>query len=151
MSKSKLRSIIIKVSIPLVILAVLIIVKVNMTHNEEFRISRYVLVTTEGLDGNGKATMSLDDVGLYTALADGDDIDAARDKYSGFVDGITYSLDKTEKLANGDTLELTVRYDEQLADKLGIEVKGATRTIKVEGLDDGTLLDAFEDIKIITG
>ena len=151
MNKSKLRNIIIKAAIPLVILAILIVVKVNMTQKQEFRLSRYVLVTTAGFDGNGKASLSLDDVGIYTALADGGDTDAARDKYKSFVDSLKYSLDRDTGLSNGDTINLTVTYDSRIADKLGIDAKGTTRSIKVEGLDEGTLLDAFADIKIITG
>lgn len=151
MNRSKLRNIIIKAAIPLVILTILIIVKVNMTQKQEFRLSRYVLVTTDGFDGNGKASASLDDVGIYTALADGSDVDEARDKYSAFVNSIKYSVDKDDKLSNGDTITVTVTYDKQTADKLGIDVGGTTRSIKVEGLDEGTRLDAFADVKIITG
>lgn len=151
MNKSKLRNIIIKAAIPLVILAILIIVKVNMTQKQEFRLSRYVIVTTTGFDSNGKASLSLDDVGIYTALADGGDTGEAEAKYKPFVDSLKYSLDRDTGLSNGDTISLTVTYDSQVADKLGIDVGGTTRSIKVEGLEEGTLLDAFADVKIITG
>ena len=151
MNKSKLRNIIIKAAIPLVILAILIIVKVNMTQKQEFRLSRYVIVTTTGFDSNGKASLSLDDVGIYTALADDGDTGEAEVKYKPFVDSLKYSLDRDTGLSNGDTISLTVTYDSRIADKLGIDVGGTTRSIKVEGLEEGTLLDAFADVKIITG
>lgn len=151
MKNRKIKGLIIKTAVPLVILAVLIIIKVNMTENRQFRISRYVLVSTDGFDGRGKAEMTLDEVGIYTALADGDDTDSAEDRYKDFVESLTYSLDKKDNLSNGDVITLTVEYDEELARKLDIKVEGASREIEVSGLESGTLLDAFEDVKIITG
>lgn len=151
MNRRRLTGLIIKIAVPVIILAVLIIIKVNMTEKQQFRISKYVLVKVEGFNGRGKAAMTLDEMGIYNALADGKDIEDVRSRYESFVDGLAYSLDIENNLSNGDRITLTVSYDEALAEKLDIEVEGVTRVIEVSGLEEGDMLDAFEDVKIITG
>ncbi len=51
-----------------------------------------------------------------------------------FINSITYSVDKTDKLSNGDEVTITAEYSEKTAKALKIKVTSDTKTIKVSGL-----------------
>lgn len=150
MSKSKLRGLIIAIAVSVVILIVLVI-RVRTTSEDKLILSRYVFVTFDGFDGMATASAVLDDVGIYTGLSGSDAKEEDRLKYKDFVDSITYTIDKTKDVSNGDVLTVNVEYDETVADRLKIKVDGLSRTVQVSGLETGTKLDVFGDIKIITG
>ncbi len=151
MTKRKLFGLILKIGIPVILLAVLIVIKVRSTRDEGLVISRYVLVTFDGFDKRAEAGAVLDDVGLYAKLAGKGSPEEARDKYGDFVRTITYKVDKTKDIANGDELTVSVDYDEELADRLKIKADRTPRKIQVAGLEAGTRLDVFAGLKIITG
>lgn len=151
MSKSKLRGLIIKIAVPVVLLAVLIVIKVRMSSDDKLILARYVLVTFDGFDGRAGATAVLDDMGLYSALAGSGAGEEEKLKYEDFVKSVTYRLDKTQGLKNGDELTVEVDYDESIAHKLKIKADKMPRTVQVSGLETGTELDVFAGLKIITG
>lgn len=151
MNKKKLSKIAIIAGLSVVVLVVLIIFGIKNLTEDRLNIARYVIVTIEGIDGRGKAEAVFDEVGLYEELAGADASDEEKSEYSKFVDSISFSLDKSEKLTNKDEITLSVVYDTEEAKNLGIQISGDQRRIKVSGLTDGTVLDAFAEIKIITG
>lgn len=144
-------SIILKVAIPLIILIVLIVFKVTIFSSDEFSLARYAIVTVEGPDGRARANAYLDDVGLYNALAGENASEEERNKYKPFVDSIEIVINREENLSNGDTIEVMVIYDKTIADELGIKIDLDSRNISVKDLIEGTELDLFAGVKIITG
>lgn len=151
MSKSKLRGLIIKIAVPVVLLAVLIVIKVRMSSDDKLILSRYVLVTYNGFDERAAATAVLDDMGIYSALAGNDAGEDEKLKYEEFVKSVTYKLDKTHGIKNGDELTVEVDCDDSIAQKLKIKVDKMPRKVQVSGLATGTELDVFAELKIITG
>lgn len=151
MKKKVKLSLILKLLIPLGILVVLLILKFTAFSPKEFSLARYTIVGVEGFNTRAKATVSVDETGLYKALAGEKSTEAEWKKYETFVKSVTCSLDKVDNLSNGDELRITVSYDEGVAKSLGINVEVTEREYKVSGLRTGKELDLFADVKIITG
>lgn len=151
MSRSKLLGLIIKIAVPVVLLTVLIIIKVRTSSDDKLILSRYVLVTFDGFDERAAAAAVLDEVGLYSALAGKDAGEDEKLKYEEFVSSVTFKLDKTKDVKNGDEITVEVNCDDGLADKLRIKVDKTPRKVSVSGLETGNQLDVFGELKIITG
>ena len=62
------------------------------------------------------------------------DYDITDENMEAFLDDITYTLDKTESLSNGDEVTITAVYSEETAKALKIKVTEDTMTVKVSGL-----------------
>lgn len=151
MSRSKLLGLIIKIAVPVVLLTVLIIIKVRTSSDDKLILSRYVLVTFDGFDERAAAAAVIDEAGLYSALAGRDAGEDEKLKYKEFVSSVTFRLDKTKDVKNGDELTVEVDCDDGLADKLRIKVDKMPRKVSVSGLETGNFLDVFGELKIITG
>lgn len=150
MDKRKLTAVIVKAAVPLIILIVLVFILIKRTSEDEFSLAKYVIVNIEGLDGRASATAAIDDAGLMDALSDGKN-SADADGYGQWISTLKVTIDKDSGLKNGDSILVSVSYDEKLARKLGIKVDRSSTTVKVGGLLQGTEQDAFSDIKIVTG
>ncbi len=148
--KNKL-SLVLKLAIPLAILIVLIVFKFTVFTETKFSLARYAVVGVEGFDTRATATVVVDELGLYKALAGDDASQTEQLKYKEFVESVSCTISQNNNLSNGDELVVTVDYDEAVAKKLGIRVDFTERIYKVSGLRTGTELDLFADIKIITG
>ena len=151
MKKNVKLSLILKLVVPLVILVVLLVLKFTVFSSKEFSLARYTIVGIEGFNTRATATVSVDEMGLYKALAGSQSTENEWKKYEEFVNSVTCTLDKNDNLSNGDKLRITVSYDESIAKALGIDVKVTEREYKVSGLRTGKELDLFADVKIITG
>ena len=149
-SKVKISTIL-KIAIPLIILIILIILKAAVFSEDKLSLARYAIVTIEGLNNRAGAEVYLDDVGLYNALAGKNASEEEKDKYKAFVDSIRITLDKKENLSNDDVINVKVEYDEAIAKELGIIIELDNRNVKVDNLKEGSELELFKDIKLITG
>ena len=150
MNKKKLISTVVKVAVPVVILIVILIVVFAKGRKEEFSLAQYVLVNVTGIDGHGKATLSINEVGLYDTLAGKDATEEEKNKYRKFVESISFTCDRTEELSNGDNITIKTEYSETAAKNAGVKVDITERQHKIWGLHSGDELDVFKDIKIIT-
>lgn len=148
MDKKKILSIFIKVSIPIVLLAVALVIILGRGRKDAFSLTDYVSVDIRGVDGNGIVDVVADKEGLSEYFVNDKTTDI--EKYRRFVESVRYSADVTEGLSNGDKVRVTVQYDEALAEELGIRTGALERDFKVTGLKDGILLDAFRGLQIIT-
>lgn len=151
MKEKKKLALILKLAIPLTILIVLITLKFTVFSKEKFSLARYTIVGVTGFDTIAKASVSVDEMGLYKALAGEKSTETDWKKYEGFVNSVECTLDKFDNLSNGDKLVVSVTYDETIAKELGIKVDIVEREYKVSGLRTGSKLDLFADVKIITG
>ena len=80
------------------------------------------------------------------------DYDKTKVGVEDFINSITYSVDKTENLSNGDEVTITAEYSEKTAKALKIKITGDTKKIKVSGLveryKDGSEIKEA-DVKIL--
>lgn len=82
--------------------------------------------TFSGYDGEGV-------VDGYPSMGD-IDYDMTKSGMAEFLHDVTYTLDKTEGLSNGDEVTITAKYSEATAKALKVKVTEDTMTVKVGGL-----------------
>lgn len=150
MDKKKILGIFIKVSVPVVVLAVILVVVLSKNRKNEFSLTDYAQIDIKGVDGNGKVNISLDKDGLYKYFVDDDTSDSEAEEYKKFVESVYFDADVTEELSNGDEVIITAHYDAEIAKALDVKTGDITRKVKVSGLKDGVMLDAFKELQIIT-
>ncbi|MCR4842329.1 MAG: hypothetical protein K5840_03580 [Eubacterium sp.] len=105
----------------------------------------YATVTFEGENGSGTANVSIDYDGLELEMVGGqealDELDDVEDldvlgNYMSLAASLSFDTDKSDGLSNGDTVTLTVTYDEELAENAGVTIGDElSRTYTVEGLE----------------
>lgn len=114
-------------------------------------VSQYIVVTFDGLDGKGSA--SLDYSGLNDAIEAailGEDatFEKAFEKYdiiSAVEDSVYIELDTDEDLSNGDTVTVYIRTDDGTAKKNGVNFTGTNPiNITVSNLQEITEIDPFD-------
>lgn len=144
-----------------VIIGILAVAFSAVTSGYELDSASVITVHYSGFDGEASA----EPVISYENLKD--ELDAAYAKYASsiwpikknleqkdfeaFASSVEYSLDKTESLRNGDEINITVSYDESMADDLGLDVKFKSIPLTVENLEQGRVItkeDLFKDVTI---
>jgi hypothetical protein len=108
--------------------------------SDKIRLTDYAKVSFSGNNGEGKATVDVDYDKLETDMIGGKDkvdklgLDDTM-TYMNAVQNISYSLDKSDGLSNGDKVVLSVTYDKDSADKASVEFDDTAKDgIKVSGL-----------------
>ena len=102
---------------------------------------------------NGLATATIDkDVVLKSQLLDKLRLDEANTQdiltTKAIMDSVTYSIDKSDHLKNGDTITVTVESNQDVLESYGISLVGSEKTFTVEGLKEPQELDLFADITV---
>ena len=109
----------------------------------------YVTVTISGDDGYGKASYSFDYGTFEDVLAEKLDVDADSVQFLADVmvieEGIQISLDKTSELSNGDSVVLTVSYNDEAAKNYKLSFQGGTATYNVTELTEVAEFTASEN------
>ena len=105
----------------------------------------YVTVDFSGDDGEGTAYVNIDYNGLETDMVGGtkkleamnsvDDL-SALSKYINTVASMSFNIDNSKELSNGDVVTVTVTYDTDAAAEAGVTFSDETsRTFTVKGLE----------------
>ncbi|MBP5265781.1 MAG: hypothetical protein J6Z06_03045 [Lachnospiraceae bacterium] len=107
-------------------------------------ITNYIDVEFEGENGSGKATVNIDYDGLELELVGGKDaleeMDSVEDleelsQYINVVAGISFSIDQSSDLSNGDTVTVTATYDEKTAEEAQVVFgENLSKSFEVTGL-----------------
>lgn len=110
--------------------------------NQKVEITDYISVQFYGVDGDGNAMCNVDTAGLEQALAGDKDGQISLEEFqklgwiTEFEMGLTCELDKNSGLSNGDTVTVTVKYNEKIAKDHKVEITGEKKEFKVEGLKE---------------
>lgn len=132
-------------------------------------------VTFEGFDTRGTADIKVNEKQLKKDLAkklkkpkasdftkgkkDYDDIldglqgifDSVTDESSYaeiLMDSVSFSIDPSSDLSNGDTVKLVIKYDNEVAKKFGIKFTKDEKSYKVKGLKDLQEVDPFDGVSL---
>ncbi len=149
----------------------LIIVFLVMGGKTKYNLQDYTTVEFSGVEGSGKADVSIDAGELAKAIAKNNGMDA--DKYSkenidfddianffsgenlgelmklySAIETIDVKVDKPEGLSNGDTLTVSYNFDPEKAKEVKAEFIGEPYTVTVSGLEEIQEIDPFEDLEI---
>ena len=106
-------------------------------------------ITFSGADGYGVAEVEnaytwVEDLNLDTNNDGENDSDVISEVQS----AVTYELDKTEGLSNGDTVTLTVSVDNAVLAEYGYSADNYTNTYTVSGLSEGQDVDIFDGVTL---
>ncbi len=105
----------------------------------------YISYELDGVNEYGSMTAYID---TERMLADysGKIPDENADAFAQLLGGFTVDISKTDNLSNGDEVTISVGYDEELCRNAEVQLKSESMKVKVEGLEEGELLDLFADI-----
>ena len=131
--------------------AAAIAIPLAVMNSKTVKLSDYIVMTYDGISGYATPKSAVNTEELYNALA-GEEKDPARlESCKNFAESVSASV-TGEKVANGDSLEVNVTYDEELRKNMGYKVSGETFTVTAEGIDPGKSVNLFENASInITG
>lgn len=109
-------------------------------------VEKYVLVTTEGFDGNGIAFINLDRDQIEDFVEENYK-KLSEMEVETLVDSINVDASETDKLSNGQEITLKLRYNKKLADDNKIKFAKEEWTYKLGDSDFETVseIDAFAD------
>lgn len=100
----------------------------------------------DGVDGDGVAYAYVDASMVEDLISDtwknGSDMDWGT--LFSLSESLSITLDKDEKLSNGDKVKATIEFSEEDANKLNVKLKGVTTEVAVEGLMERKTVDAFD-------
>lgn len=152
-----------KILIPIIILLVLVVAAVGgvvfylKSRPIEVDLNEYVKVTFDGYDTLGTATVDFDEKSFKKDYGDkikyhGDDKDmkdeSSKKLIAEYLDEAV-SLDKTEKLTNGDKVTVKFKYDaDALLEDLNIKTTTDGMSFSVKGLEEVPTFDPFEGLEI---
>lgn len=135
--------------------AMLAVVLLSMTGCGKTRLdlTEGMVVTFRGADGNGRADLDFPEndgtpnyvnTVLKSGKVDATDVMA----WIALDNAITYSIEPSSNLSNGDTVTVTISVKEAALENLGFTAKPYEETFKVEGLTEVIEVDAFENFEI---
>lgn len=148
-----------------VLLLLIIIIVLIVTHKKTLDLQDYTKVSFEGYDGYGTAKIDfnhekfMDDVEEYGDIDDVDTEDVNKiedwaellsdsaDAYDAIND-VSYKLDKSERLSNGDKVKVKYDFDNDKAAKIGLKFKGEEKAFEVKGLKKVKEINPFDDLTV---
>lgn len=112
-------------------------------------LSEYVNVTYNGLNSKGTAAVDIDFDAMENFLIDekADDKDNLQ-RLLELGSSISCELDKAEDLSNGDKVVVSIKWDDEIAEKYNLAFSGKTKEFEVTGLEEGKVIDLFQDISL---
>ncbi len=114
-------------------------------------LTQFVSVNYAGLDTYATANVDFD-YGAFEDLIMVEFEDMSEIELLGTIveleSSIDVSIDKTDKLSNGDEITVNLSWDEDVAEKYDLSFSGSTEKVTVNGLVEGTVVDLFKDIVI---
>ncbi|WP_022754234.1 hypothetical protein [Butyrivibrio fibrisolvens] len=115
-------------------------------------LNSFIKIDSDGYDGYGNASYSIDTENLETELTS--IVDASSSNLQSLENLMNGELDKTESLSNGDTLtfnwNISENQEKAIEDKLGIDIVYESFESTVEGLEDPANFDVSSILEITT-
>lgn len=134
------------------IVAIILGIIIAISNSSKIDLMEYATVTITGCNTDGKANIKLNYLGNKTIQEYGTSSleelkqHAQLELFLGTA--VSFKLDKTEGLSNGDVITLSATWDKDIAKQAGLNIKGKDKKIKVEGLPDGVKVDLFKEVKL---
>lgn len=116
---------------------------------QKVNLSEYVNVTYTGLNGKATAVVDIDFSAMEDFLVDekADDGENLK-RVLEIGSSVTCELDKAEDLSNGDKIIASIKWDDEVAKEYGLAFSGKSKEIEVTGLEEGKVMDLFQDISL---
>lgn len=131
----------------LTVLALMLVLALTGCKAQKVDLSSYMTLEYRGVNGNSQAYLDIDYSGFEYEIMEGWKEKDKDFEHLGKLTALEMSfqvqMSKTEGLKNGDQVDVTVTYDQEKAQELGVELTGTSRTFTVEGLKDAQVIDPF--------
>lgn len=115
--------------------------------NKSVKISDYVSLKYDGIDGYATPECVVDREALYEAMAGKENNSDRLASYRAFADSVTAST-TGDHISNGDKLDVNVTFDESARERTSYKVNDAQFSIVAEGIDSGKQMNLFENVSI---
>lgn len=116
-------------------------------HEVEIDITEFVSAKFTGLNGKAEAYVKFDFPSFEEAIiskVDSEDISVTQ--LAVLEESIKLETDKTEGITNGDTINVSVSFNEELAANIGVKLIGTEITFEAVDLEEGKEINPFNDI-----
>lgn len=141
----------------IVVLVLIIVLGVNSSNT--INLNKYVTVEASGYEGYGRAIVTVDWDAIEKKYGSKVKFTSkAKNEYGGLLslmtpmdaleDSVNISLDKRDKLTNGDVVSYKWNVDDDLSQYIKCKVKYKDDTYKVSGLEEIGSFDAFADLSV---
>lgn len=116
----------------------------------KIELSQYADIKISGYNGYGFADVNVNWSALEAEFTKNDKQDSVTvfAKLMSLESSIEYSVDKKENLSNGDIVNLTVKWNKDIAKKHKLSFTTKKLSVKVEKLEEPKKLDLFTDLHI---
>lgn len=137
----------------LTVMLVVILLSMTACGKTKLDLSEGMVVTFSGPDGSGAADLDFptnDGTPNYVnTILESKKVDAT-DMMTWVVidDAITYDIQPSSNLSNGDTVTVTISVKESVLENMGFSAKPYEQTFTVEGLTEVIEVDAFEGFEV---
>lgn len=118
--------------------------------NKGYDLKDYFYMTTTGLDGSGTVNVFFDYDKMLSDVAKDEKNAVIVSKYRQCLDTISCEdISDNGRLKNGDVVEISVSYDEELMKDNGIKIENTQIEFKIDNLSQGINIDVFEKLDVI--
>ena len=136
----------------LVVLAAAAAIFILVSQPKKVNLEEYVKVEFSGYNTVGTASAFLDPDTLLPYVAeilDEDQDDLLEDgDWDYLCEEVELSLDRADGLKNGDTVTVSISYDNEAIEDFKLRFTGETVTATVDGLEDLAEIDPFEELMV---
>lgn len=144
----------IKIIIPVIFIIVgfiaLVFAGIDFNNNSNVDIKDFIVTEFKGLDGSGSVKCSIDEEKLLKKIAVDEKNAIVLLRYKKCINSIEINFTcENGKLKNGDSINVEIKYDEELFENNKIKIENNTFDIKVGGLSKGKKIDVFEKIDVV--
>lgn len=150
----KKRNIMLFVTIVFICMISIIGCSKEKTKKHILNFEQMVTFQFEGLNGKGTVNTSpnreiYNDKKFLQQLFPDETLEKSNENLSELMSKVSYTFSEEENLSNGDEITVIVKYNEDIFDNYGITVKKDEFKIKVTGLENGNVIDAFNGLKVV--
>ncbi len=115
----------------------------------EIDITEFVQISYTGINGKAEAYVKFDFPSFEEAIiakVDSEDISVMQ--LATLEKSIKLETDKTESISNGDTINVSITWNDELANNIGVKFMGAEIAIEAADIEEGEVIDPFQGIVI---
>lgn len=144
------------------LVALIIFIIVMALQPKKINLEDYVKISYDGYDGYATADVYLDETSLYKDILEANGESMSYSSWSDIASGIKNAseIEKAVRkiklkvkaddgnISNGDTIKVTLSYDNDAAKECKVKFKGEEVKKKVSGLDEVEEIDPFEGLEV---
>lgn len=134
----------------LILIAMLLLILTGCGKSKpEINLTEFVSVSFTGINGKAETNVRFDFPSFEESLiatAESEDISVMQ--LAVLEESIKLEADKTENITNGDTITVSLTWNDELVENIGVKFTGSEITIEAADIEEGKVIDPFQGIVI---